>query len=35
MKILVLKFGKLEEVVKSKDHQIEELVKKIKNKGLS
>ena len=35
MKILVLKFGKLEEVVKSKDRQIEELVKKIKNKGLS
>ncbi len=33
--ILALKFSKMEELVKSKDKQIEELVKKIKNKGLT
>jgi hypothetical protein len=35
MKILMLKFGKLEEMVKSKDRQIEDMVKKIKSKGIS
>lgn len=35
MQILGLKFTKLEEMIKSKDRQIEELVKKIKSKGLT
>lgn len=35
MKILGIKFTKLEEMIKSKDRQIEELVKKIKTKGLT
>jgi hypothetical protein len=35
MQILGLKFHKLEEMIKSKDRQIEELVKKIKSKGLT
>jgi hypothetical protein len=35
MQILGIKFAKLEEMIKSKDRQIEELVKKIKSKGLT
>lgn len=35
MQILMIKFSKMEEMVKSKDRQIEELVKKIKSKGLA
>jgi hypothetical protein len=31
----MIKFSKMEEMVKSKDRQIEELVKKIKSKGLA